>query len=299
MKTWSNGKIVDNKVPIDSFNYSLHYGGPCVWEGIKSYIQEDGTCKIWKLKEHVHRLKSSAKILGFEIPFTESQIEQACRDVVEANGNRDLYLRPIAYNSADADGIHSSKENIQLDIYCLPVPTLHSNNGDKGIKVGISCIQRGYPQFQMQAKTPGNYCMLPQIRNQMKALGVDDMLLVDNYGYVVEASVANIMVITGDAITTPPNNGSILPGITRQVIAEIINNKALMITKYKKLPILVEKQITKADIYNADCIILCGTYAEIVLVSEVDQRVIGNDSDHFYFKVLKSEYASLTRGRTK
>lgn len=298
MKSWTNGKIVDGKIPIDSFNYALHYAGPCVWEGMRSYIQEDGTCKIWKLSEHIQRLHDSAKIMGFSLPYTAGQIEQACKDVVQANGNKDFYLRPVAYNAVDADGIHSAKEKINVDIYCLPVPTLHANP-DKGIKVGISNLNRGYPQYQMQVKTPGNYHMLSQLRVQMKQLGTDDMFLVDNNGYITEASVANFFLIKGDVIMTPPNDGSILPGITRHSIAAILSNKPLMVTKFQRNPTLIEKHITKADLYTADCVILCGTYAEVVLVREIDGRVIGEGEDHFYYKMLKSEYAKAVRGRTK
>lgn len=298
MKSWSNGKILEGKNPIDSFNYALHYSGPCVWEGMRSYVQEDGTCKIWKLEEHLQRLSESAKIMGFELPYTQGQLEQACVALVEANGNKDFYLRPIAYNSVDSDGIHSSQQIIHVDIYCVPIPSLHANP-DKGIKMGISHIQRGYPQFQMQAKTPGNYHMMPLLRKQMEQLKVDDMFLLDNQGYVVEASVANLFVIKGDMIMTPPNNGSILPGITRKAIADIAMNKALMFSKYKKVPMVAEKQITRADLYTADCVILCGTYAEVVLVREIDGRKIGEGDDHFYYKLLKNEYLRLVRGRTK
>lgn len=298
MKTWTNGKIVDGKNNIDSFNYSLHYASPVVWEGVRAYVQEDGSIKIWKLREHVERLLESAKIVGFEIPYSLAQIEQACEAVVAANGNKDLYLRPIAYNNVDAEGIIAAQRNISLDIYCVPVPPLHGVK-DKQVKMAISNVVRGYPQYNMQAKTAANYQSVQLTDQQRRQMGVDDVFLIDNQGYVVEATVANFFVFKGDVAMTPPNRGSILPGITRKCLADILNDKALMFQKYKKVPLVIEKDITRADLYTADCVVLCGTYAEVVNVSEIDGRTIGDPDKHFYYKLLKAEYTKMVRGHRK
>lgn len=294
MKVWSNGSIISSPKPIDSFNYSLHYGAPAAWEGIRSYVQDDGNAVLWRLSEHCQRLKDSAKILGFEIPYTVGEIEQACRDLVVANGNGNFYLRPIAYSTLPAEGIHQPQQEISLDIYCVPVPKLHGKAG-KEIKMVISNLVRSYPQYQMQAKTPANYQVVQLAQPIMQQNKVDDIFLIDAQGYVVEATVANFFVFKGDVAMTPPNRGSILPGITRRCVAEILQDKSLMFTKYRKAPIVVEKDITRADIYTADCIILCGTFAEIVKVVEVDGRKI--DGNQFYADILKTEYDLMVRGR--
>jgi branched-chain amino acid aminotransferase len=295
MKSWSNGSVIEGKRQIDSFNYSLHYASPVVWEGIRSYKQADGTTKIWKLEEHIQRLFDSAKIIGFEIPYTVPQIIQACKDIVEANGGGDLYLRPIAFNNVDAEGILSSGNAICVDIYAKPVPDLHGKS-DKGIKMVISNLVRGYPQFNMQAKTAANYQFVQMAKPYLNT-EIKDIFLLDNNGYVVEATVANFWVFKGDVAMTPPNNGSILPGVTRRCIADILRDNALMFTKYKKAPIVIEKNITRGDLYTADCVILCGTYAEVVNVIEIDGRKIGTPDTHFYYKMLKAEYTNLVRGR--
>ena len=156
--------------------------------------------------------------------------------MVEAGGNKEFYLRPIAYSESDADGIFSNKHTICLDIYCVPAPSLHANS-TKGIKVAVSDIVRSYPEFIMQAKTPGNYHMISRIKAKLNQLKVDDIFLVDKNGYVVEATVANLYLFKGDVALTPPNNGSILPGITRKTIAEILMNPSLMFSRYKKVPL--------------------------------------------------------------
>lgn len=296
MKSWSNGKVVNGKVSIDSFNYSLHYSGPCVWEGIRSYVQDDGTCKVFRLKEHVNRLKDSARIIGYDIPYSSYEIEKACETLVSLNGNKDFYLRPVAYVDAQAEGIHSlqSKE-LKLDIYCVTVPSLHLNP-EEGIRMVISNVVRSYPQFNMQAKTPANYSVLTSLRSLLDQTGAQDAFVLDNNGYVVESTVANFFVVKGDVLMTPPNNGSILCGVTRQTLAEILTNSSAMFVRYKKVPKVVEKSITKADIYTADCVFLCGTYAEVVKVKEVDGRNV--DVDDFYFRMLKREYSDKVRGRS-
>lgn len=295
MKSWSDGKIINGKAPLDSFNYALHYAGPAVWEGMRAYVQEDGTCKIFRLREHVQRLRDSAKILGYNLPYTNAEIEQACDALVQQNGNKDLYLRPFAFLDHDAEGIHSiPTKDLKLDIYCVPIPKLHRDAG-KGIKMVVSNVIRAYPQHQMQAKTPANYAALMHVQPLMEQTGAQDAFLLDNQGYVVEATVANFFVVKGDVIMTPPNKGSILPGITRRTIAEILGDSALMFQRYKRSVRVVEKDITKADLYTADCVFLCGTYAEVVKVAEIDGRAI--DGDDFYFRVIQKEYSDVVRGR--
>lgn len=295
MKTWSDRKIIDGKAPLDSFSYSLHYAGPSVWEGLRAYVQEDGTCKIFRLREHVQRLRDSAKILGVNLPYSNAEIEQACESLVQHNGNKDLYLRPIAFLDMDSEGIHAKKsKDLKLDIYCVPIPKLHRDS-EKGIKMVVSNVVRGYPQYQMQAKTPANYSALTAVQPLLDQTGAQDAFLLDNNGYVVEATVANFFVVKGDVIMTPPNKGSILPGITRRTIAEILGDSAKMFSKYKRSLRVVEKDITKADLYTADCVFLCGTYAEVVKVSEIDGRAI--DGDDFYFRVIQKEYSDTVRGR--
>ncbi len=294
VKTWSNGKIIEGKKQIDSLNFSLHYAGPCVWEGIRSYKQEDGRTFIFMLEAHIDRLFDSAKIMGFEIPYTKKEIIQGCADVVDGNGGGDLYLRPISYVDQDAESVRTDAKNISVDIYSFPIHDLHDKKD--GIKLAISSYSRGYPQFQMQAKTASNYNFLHMIKHEMEKTGVDDLLLTDNQGYITEATVANIFIIKGDVIMTPPNDGSILPGITRRCLGQIIQNSNIMWGTYKKAPVLIEKNITRADLYTANCVILCGTYAEVVRVDEIDGRKIGTPETQEYYKILRRQYTKLVRG---
>lgn len=294
MKMWSNGSIHKSNKKIDSMNAALHYAGPAAWEGIRSYLQQNGSTKIFKLEEHIRRLFDSAKIINIKIPFSYNDVIQACSSLVETNGGGDLYIRPIVYARNDASEMYKNGAEVNLDIYTFPMPILSKRD----VKVIISNFSRSYPTYQMQAKVAVNYSTVYELKQEAQRAGVDDVLVTDQHGFVVEASLANIFLVKGDVILTPPNNGSILPGVTRAtLIQDILLNAPLMYSKYKKSPIVVEKNITKADIYTADCIMLVGTYYEILNVLEVDGRVIGNGVENSYYKILWEEYHNLIRGR--
>jgi branched-chain amino acid aminotransferase len=292
MRVWSDGHIIHTKKQIDSLNFVLHYGAPACWEGIRAYLQQDGTTKIWKLEEHIKRLFDSAKILGMEIPFTQYDIQEGCRLVVEANGSGNLYLRPIVYTTQDAESVRQKESPIAIDIYAFPINKL---GREEGIKARIASMQRGYPQFQMQCKNPANYAMLNNLKNEL--IGVDELLFCDNQGYVVEATVANIFVVRGDQIFTPPNEGSILPGITRRCVAEILGDNATMFTKYQKHVKVMEKRITRSDLYTADEVFMSGTYAEIVPIIEIDGRKIADGKPGFFTKLTYKTYQDMVQGR--
>ena len=289
MIVWSNG-VLGSPSQLSSLNFSLQYASGVCWEGLRSYKQADGTCKIFKLHQHITRLFDSAKILGIQIPFTQNVIEQACVTLIEANGNEDLYLRPVVFLKNDGKSMKLDNPEVSVEIYAYPAPVQ-----SKELKMSISNIIRGYPQYNMQCKCSPNYSMLEMAKQEILSKNVDDVFLVDNLGYITEARVANVWVFKGDVAMTPPNNGSILPGVTRKCLAELLQSDT-MFSRYQVAPIVVEKQITKADLYTADCVILCGTYMEIANVVQIDGRQIGNKDSHKYYRILKTEFAKLTRG---
>lgn len=287
MKVWHNGILQDGDVQISSLNFSLHYSSPVVWEGIRSYSQTDGTTRIFKLREHVIRFLESAKILNFSLPYSESELIAACEEVVVANGGGDLYLRPIAYSVKNAELSMPRNHTIHVDIYVRPLVSK-----SKDLKMIISNLVRSYPHFNMQAKTPANYSVLQLSEQQMVASNADDVFLLDSQGYVVEAQIANFFVVKGNYILTPPNDGSILPGITRSTVVSMLQDPAFPL-RHKLAPIVAEKRITKADLYTADAVFLCGTFVEVANVYEIDGRKLPGSR---YVDIIKSLFSRLIRG---
>lgn len=289
-KTWANGKLINGSPKVSTLNVSLNYAFPVVWEGIRAYRQLDGSCKIFKLKEHLQRLHDSAKILGFEIPFDVPRLMQACKDLVKVTEGDELYLRPIAYRDADSEG-RKSKSEIKVDIYAVPAP----ESKDKLTSI-ISSYKRGYPYFQMQAKTSMNYAQLGLIEQECDRSGVDEAFITNSSGHIVEASVANVFVVKNGAILTPPDNGDILPGITRKVIIrDILTNPKIMYSKYSTSVVVKESTLTRSDLYLADEIFLTGTYYEVTPVVEVDGRKIGNGEIGLVTRIVQNEYKELTQ----
>lgn len=280
-RVWADGVISAKKTSIDSFNFALHYGSPVVWEGIRSYLKEDGTTHIWLLKPHIIRLFNSAKILNIEIPYTVEELVSACHKVVEASGGGDLYLRPIAYTDQDAEAVRAGSHKIKVDIYCFPI----KSNEKTSLKARISSTPRGYPQYFMQAKTTANYTVLNNCKNEFE--GVDELLFCDNDGYVVEASVANIFIVKQGVLMTPPQTGSILSGLTRQWVAQKAQDMGISV---------IERRLTRPDVFTADEMFLTGTYMELMPVTVVDGRVIGDGEPGKITRTLKHEFIKVTRG---
>lgn len=260
----------------------MHYGAPAVWEGIRSYRKEDGTTQIWLLKQHIIRLFNSAKILNIEIPYTVEQLVEACMEVVEAAGGGDLYLRPIAYATQDAESVRAQTNRIAVDIYCFPIkPT----NKEAGISARISATPRGYPNYHMQAKTTANYAVLHNCKNEFE--GVDEVLFCDNDGYVVEASVANLFIVNQGVVFTPPQTGSILSGLTRQWVAQNLAEKGIQV---------IERRLTKPDLYTADEVFITGTYVETAPLIKIDGRTIGSGEPGKISRMVRFEITKATRG---
>lgn len=282
LRVWADGSISAHKTPIDSFNFVMHYGAPAVWEGIRSYRKEDGTTHIWLLRQHIIRLFNSAKILNIEIPYSVEDLVAAVQDVVEASGGGDLYIRPIAYATQDAESVRAQTNRIAVDIYAFPI---NPQSKEAGIKARISNTPRGYPNYHMQAKTTANYAVLHNCKNEFN--GVDELLFCDNDGYVVEASVANIFIVKQGVVFTPPQTGSILSGLTRQWVATELQSKGYQV---------IERRLTKPDLYTADEIFITGTYVETAPIIEIDGRQIANGEPGKVSRLVRYELTKATRG---
>jgi branched-chain amino acid aminotransferase len=286
MKCWSNGELLQEPKTVTSFNFSLNYSY-VAWEGMRAYKQADGSSKIYKLEEHMQRLYNSAKLIGIDIPVDINDAIKGANDLAEANGGGDLYFRPIVYLTTDCEGVRQNDvSDVSLDIYAIP---MGNNYSREGIKVGISSFPRGYPAFNMQAKISPNYGMLKNYYSEAERLGVDDMLIQNFQGYIVEAIVANLFIVKDGVIYTPKDNGDILPGITRKTVIEEILPK----TKFK----VEEKNLTRTDFYIADEIFMCGTYAEITKIKEIDGYSVGTSSE--VFDIVSKEYSKLVRGNNE
>jgi branched-chain amino acid aminotransferase len=293
--SWHNGKFLEN-AKVSAYNYTLHYGSPVAWEGIRAYLQSDGTTKILELKAHMERLIQSSKLMRMEINYSLDELMNACKELVARNGSGDQYIRPIVLPEVDAGDIVSGVlPKASVIIFSNPI----NAGGNKSVHLGWSPEVRGYPEHKMQIKTSSNYIHSADSLHRSKVSEFDDFLVRTKAGYVSETTVANIFCLKNGILMTPPNDGNILPGITRQRVSEMVNSvefKSKLLKLGINIPIVVEKQLTTVDVQSADEMFMCGTYAEIIPVTKVDHIEIGNGSVGPLTKQIRESYQQSTRG---
>jgi branched-chain amino acid aminotransferase len=268
---WSDGSFVESHYDGGGypagFNFSLHYG-PVVWEGIRSY-QFTGPFDIQKinivfLDEHIDRLFRSAKALGMEPVFTQKDIKQAIIDYVWDNAldTKEFYIRPVMYIDAPAEGVQNKEFPTKTEIFFTPIREMALPKRE--IKVCISNQTRGYPQHQMQIKNSANYVVNDLAYKEAKRQGFDDALLQTPTGHIAEATVANLFVMNSNGrLYTPPNDGNILEGCTRNWVIKNVGAE--------------ERPITKYDLYTAKLVFLTGTFVEMARIKQVDHAKLGGE----------------------
>ena len=264
---WMDGKLVpweDAKIHV--LTHSLHYG-VAVFEGIRCYTQPDGTGAIFRLREHVRRLFESAHICLMDIPYTKEQVTEACKEILRANKMSEGYLRPIAYHSDGLMGVGA------VNPVKLTVATWYwgAYLGEEGLKKGIRVKISSYTRMHMnsdptRAKVTGHYLNSVLAKREALVAGYDEAILLDQQGYVGEATGENVFLVRDGVLYTPPVSGGILEGITRESILRIAQDKGVRVE---------ERRFSRDYLYCADEVFMCGTAAEITPVREVDDRRIG------------------------
>jgi len=264
---WMDGKFVpwaDAKIHV--LTHSLHYG-VAVFEGIRCYPQPDGRGAIFRLREHVKRLFESAHICLMQLPFSEQETIDACVEVMRANKMNEGYLRPIAYFADGLMGVGA------VNPVRLTIATWYwgAYLGDEGLKKGIRVKISSYTRMHMnsdptRAKVTGHYLNSVLAKREAMMAGYDEAILLDQQGYVGEATGENLFLVRGGILYTPPVAGGILEGITRDSIMKIAVDKGIRVE---------ERRFSRDYLYCADEAFLSGTAAEITPVREVDDRRIG------------------------
>ncbi len=255
---WYDGEMVDwREANLHVLSHALHYASS-VFEGERVYGG-----KIFKLREHTERLFESARIMGFEIPYTLEEVDQACIDACEANGIVDGYVRPVAWRGSEMMGVSAQETKIHVAIAVWPWPSYFSPEARmKGIRLKTSDWRRPPPECApVHAKAAGLYMICTMSKHQAEAEGYDDALMLDWRGYVVEGTGANIFLIMPDGkIHTPPPD-CFLNGITRQSVIELAKKRGYEI---------VERHIKPGELNDAQEIFVTGTAAEVTPVGEID-----------------------------
>ena len=285
---WMDGEKVDwRDANVHVLTHTLHYGVGA-FEGIRAYETDRGTA-IFRLEDHIRRLFDTAHILEMEVPFSQQTIVDACVESVKDNELTSAYIRPLVYYGSEGMGLHADNLSVHVSIASwFWGAYLGADALEKGIRIKTSSYTRHLVNSIMcRAKACGNYINSILALQEAARDGYDEALLLDNEGMVAEGSGENIFVVRKGIVYTPEITSS-LEGITRETVMTLAAEEGLEV---------VEKRITRDEIYIADEAFFTGTAAEVTPIRELDNRTIGKGSIGPITKKLQTAYLDLVSGR--
>jgi len=255
---WFNGEMVDwRDAKVHVLTHALHYASS-VFEGERSYGG-----KIFKLTEHSERLVESARILGFEIPYSVQEIDDACIETCKANGIIDGYVRPVAWRGSEMMGVSAQETKINLSIATWEWPSYFTPEARmKGIRLKTAPWRRPSPDTEpVHSKAAGLYMICTMSKHAVEAEGYDDALMLDWRGQIAESTGANIFLYMGDGRLHTPLPDCFLNGITRRTVIDLARERGIEV---------VERAIMPDELADASEVFLTGTAAEVTPVGEID-----------------------------
>jgi len=287
---WYNGRTVDwRDAKTHVLTHTLHYGMG-VFEGVRAYKTEQGPA-IFRLRDHTQRLFNSAHILGMKLPYDRDTLDEAQRTAVRINDLESAYVRPMFFYGPEGMGLRADN----LQVHCV-VAAWHwgSYLGEEsitnGIRVRVSSFTRHHVNITMcRAKANGNYMNSMMALQEALRDGYDEALLLDAEGYVMEGSGENVFVVR-DGVLYTPDLTSALDGITRRTVMQLAREIGIDV---------VEKRITRDEVYIADEAFFTGTAAEVTPIREVDGRPIGSGTRGPITEKLQSMYFDVVHGRSE
>jgi branched-chain amino acid aminotransferase len=286
---WYDGELVNwRDATTHVLTHTLHYGMG-VFEGVRAYETDKGTA-IFRLQDHTDRLFRSAHILGMKMPFDKATISEAQKTAVRKNKLASAYIRPMAFYGSEAMGI--SAKTLSTHVICAAW-SWGAYMGDeaitKGIRVKTSSFSRHHVNITMcKAKANGNYMNSILAHQEAAQDGYQEALLLDVDGFVAEGSGENIFIVRHGKLYTPDLT-SALEGITRDTIVQLAGEIGLEV---------VEKRITRDEVYSADEAFFTGTAAEVTPIRELDNRAIGAGTRGPITEKLQAMYFDVVKGRS-
>lgn len=289
---WMDGELIAwEDATVHVMAHALHYGSS-VFEGIRAYATDNKGLAVLALDEHVRRLFTSSKIARLDIDYTEKDIRAAILETLRANGQESAYIRPLVFRGMKKLGVDGRQCPVHVMIATIEWGRyLGPEAIEQGVDVCVSSWRRMAPDtFPAMAKIGGQYINSQYIAMEAHDLGFAEGIALDIDGYVSEGSGENIFVVVDGVINTPPLGNSILKGITRQMVLQLIEDHG-----YK----LYEQRIPREMLYVADEIFFTGTAAEVTPVRSVDGYTIGSGSRGPITETIQQDFFSIVEGRSE
>jgi branched-chain amino acid aminotransferase len=286
-KIWMNGELVDwADAKVHVLSHALHYGSG-VFEGIRAYETDRGT-GVFRLGEHLERLKRSAEVYYMELPFSTDELRRATHETLAANDIGSCYVRPIAFRGYGEMGINPLECPVEVVIAVWPWGAYLGEEGlSKGVRATTSSWRRIGPNtVPAAAKASGQYLNSQLAKIEALKAGYDEAILLNEQGFLADGSGANVFVIRDGVLSTPPTTSSCLPGITRDTIIRIARGLGHEV---------FERDVVRTDLYHADEAFFTGTAAEVTPIRSVDDHEIGPGP---ITKAIQKEFFAVTSGNS-
>ncbi len=289
---WMNGKFVNwDEAKVHVLSHTIHYGNGVI-EGTKAYKTEKGYA-IFRLNDHTKRLFESAKMTLLNIPYTPEELNAVQIELVKKNEftGDNVYIRPFAFIGYGVMGIYHKNAPIETSIAAWEWGAYLGEEGmRKGIKLKIVSMTRPANTSNMgKAKATANYLNSQMAKYEAIECGYDEALLLDDQGYIAEASGAAFFMVKDGEIITPPSDNA-LASITQKTVIEMSTKMGYTVHR---------RRITREEVYIADEAFLTGTAAEITPIANVDARDIGSGSRGEITEKIQSGYFDIVFGKNK
>ncbi|MDQ3781879.1 MAG: branched-chain amino acid transaminase [Actinomycetota bacterium] len=263
---WMDGDLVPwEQATVHVLSHGLHYGTG-VFEGIRAYRADGGTA-VFRLRDHMVRLHRSAKAYSMDLEWSVDDLAKAARELLSENGLTAGYLRPLVFLELGAVGLNPTSARVRTAIISWEWgPYLGEEGLRNGIRVGVSSWRRFSHDAFPNAKATGPYTNSILAKLEAIKAGYDEAIMLNADGVLSEGSGENLFLVRDGAVYTPPVSAGCLDGITRDTVATLLREEGYQV---------VDKTLTRSDLYYCDELFMTGTAAEVTPIREVDDRPVG------------------------
>ena len=288
---WKDGAFIGwNDANIHVLSHSVQFGS-AVFEGMRCYATPRGPA-IFRLREHLRRMLNSCKIYRMPVPYSIDELVEANRELVRKNEIEACYLRPMVLRGYGAAGMVPFDSPVEVYLPCWPWGAyLGADALEKGVDACVASWNRVAPNtIPAIAKIAGNYLGGQLIKMEALANGYEEAIALGPDGMVSEGSGQNLFAVEGGVLYTPPVDGTLLPGITRNTVVALAEEMGVK---------LVVQPLAREVLYTCDELFLCGTASEITPVRSVDKLPVGDGKVGPVTRGLQQRFLDIVNGRVE
>jgi branched-chain amino acid aminotransferase len=286
---WKDGEFIPwGDAQVHLLSLAIQFGSS-VFEGIRCYESASGAA-IFRLDEHLRRLRDSCAIYRIELPWSRQELKAACVETVRRNALRECYIRPMVLRGYGSAGLNPEASPIETYIAAWPWGTyLGAEALEAGVDVCVSTWQRAHPNtFPVAAKSAGHYNAAQLMKMEAIARGFSEAIALGPSGLVSEGSGQNVFAVRGDVLTTPPLDGTNLAGITRDAVIVLARELGIQV---------VEAPLPREALYTSDELFFAGTATEVTPIRSVDGIVVGEGRAGPVTRKVQRLFLDAVRGK--